>query len=146
MKIVLSLSFFFLSFHMNAQTKPSLNHLALHVVDLEKSTYFYQHIIGLDTIPEPFKDGKHTWFLIGPKSHLHLIEGASGAVNHPKDTHLCFTVSSVEAFVEKLKKNSIEFEDWTGRKNHVMRRVDGVQQIYFRDPDNYWIEINDAKE
>jgi lactoylglutathione lyase len=24
-------------------------------------------------------------------------------------------------------------------------RPDGVRQIYFQDPDGYWIEVNDAK-
>jgi lactoylglutathione lyase len=28
----------------------------------------------------------------------------------------------------------------------ITTRVDGVKQIYFKDPDGYWIEINDAKE
>jgi lactoylglutathione lyase len=28
----------------------------------------------------------------------------------------------------------------------VTNRVDGVKQFYFKDPDAYWLEINDAKE
>jgi catechol 2,3-dioxygenase-like lactoylglutathione lyase family enzyme len=47
--------------------KVSLNHIALYVVDLKISTSFYHDIVGLDTIPEPFHDGRHTWFNIGPK-------------------------------------------------------------------------------
>ena len=49
---------------------PTLNHIALYVTNLKTSTAFYQQIVQLDTIPEPFHDGKHTWFSIGPKSHL----------------------------------------------------------------------------
>jgi lactoylglutathione lyase len=131
---------------MNAQTKPTINHIALYVIDLKKSTYFYHDIIGLDTIPEPFRDGKHTWFSIGPKSHLHLIEGATTTLPHPKNNHLCFTVPAVEEFVKRLAKNQIEFEDLRGTKGAITTRVDGVKQIYFKDPDDYWIEINDAKE
>ena len=80
--------------------KPSvqLNHIAVYVVDLKISTHFYQNIIGLDTIPEPFHDGKHTWFSVGPKSHLHLIEGAESKLVHNKNTHLCFSVASVDSF------------------------------------------------
>jgi lactoylglutathione lyase len=33
-----------------------------------------------------------------------------------------------------------------GEKMAITNRVDGVKQIYFKDPDGYWIEINDAKE
>jgi lactoylglutathione lyase len=131
---------------LSAQTSPRLNHIAFYVVDLKTSTDFYKNIIGLDTIPEPFHDGRHTWFSIGPKSHLHIISGAAVKISHDKNTHLCFTVPSVEAFIPGLKKNNIPYENWAGEKSAVTLRVDGVKQIYFQDPDGYWIEINDAKE
>jgi|SRR5437762_1987029 len=131
---------------LSAQTSPKLNHIAFYVVDLKTSTDFYRNIVGLDTIPEPFHDGRHTWFLIGPKSHLHIISGAVAKTSHDKNTHLCFTVSSVEAFIPALKKNNIQYENWAGEKSAVTLRVDGVKQIYFQDPDGYWLEINDAKE
>lgn len=130
----------------NASPKATLNHIALYVVDLQKSTAFYQDIIGLDTIPEPFHDGKHTWFSIGVKSHLHLIQGALVPLQHPKNTHLCFSVASVADFISVLKKHSIEYENWAREKGAITNRVDGVKQIYFKDPDGYWIEINDAKD
>lgn len=123
-----------------------LNHIALYVTDLDRSTRFYREVVGLDTIANPFNDGKHTWFTIGPKSHLHIIEGASTTVKQDKNSHLCFSVPSVEIFISVLKKNNISFESWTGEKMKVTLRVDGVQQIYFKDPDGYWIEINDAKD
>lgn len=126
--------------------KASLNHIALYVADLKISTAFYKDIIGLDTIPEPFHDGRHTWFSVGPKSHLHIISGAAAKTTHDKNTHLCFSVASVDVFVEMLKRKNIEFENWAGEKMKITNRVDGVKQIYFKDPDGYWVEINDAKE
>ncbi|MCX6316333.1 MAG: VOC family protein [Bacteroidetes bacterium] len=135
-----------LAFRPAMAQKASLNHIALWVVDLKTSTQFYQQIIGLDTIPEPFHDGKHTWFSIGPKSHLHLIQGAPMADDHPKNSHLCFTVASVADFIKVLVQKNIPFENWLGDKNAVTTRVDGVKQIYFKDPDGYWIEVNDAGE
>jgi len=123
-----------------------LNHIAVYVVDLKTSTTFYKDIIGLDTIPEPFHDGRHTWFSVGVKSHLHVISGATAKTGHDKNTHLCFSVSSVPEFIKNLENNKIEYEDWAGTKMKVTNRVDGVKQIYFKDPDGYWIEINDAKE
>jgi len=127
-------------------TKASLNHIALYVYDLKTSTTFYKDIIGLDTIPEPFHDGRHTWFSVGPKSHLHLIEGAKEKTPHDKNSHLCFSVASVDVFVEMLKRKNITYENWAGEKMKITNRVDGVKQIYFPDPDGYWVEINDAKE
>ncbi|MBC7887061.1 MAG: VOC family protein [Ferruginibacter sp.] len=125
--------------------KPALNHIALYVVDLKKSTSFYQQVVQLDTIPEPFHDGRHTWFSIGTNCHLHLIQGAKGFSVHEKHNHLCFTVSSVADFIKILDTHHVAYENLPGQKMQVTKRVDGVNQIYFKDPDGYWIEINDAK-
>lgn len=125
-----------------AQTKPHLNHIALYVADLQTSTRFYQEVIGLDTIPEPFHDGRHTWFSIG-QGHLHVISGATAATEHNKNSHLCFSVKSMPAFIANLQKHKIAYESWAGEKNGITKRVDGIQQIYFKDPDGYWIEVND---
>jgi lactoylglutathione lyase len=131
---------------MSSKPKAALNHIAMYVVDLKKSTTFYQDVIGLDTIPEPFHDGRHTWFSVGPKSHLHVIQGASSVTSHEKNNHLCFSVASVDEFIQNLNKYNVEYENWAGEKKTVTKRVDGVKQIYFKDPDGYWIEVNDAKE
>lgn len=132
---------------INAQTtSPRLNHIAFYVTDLKVSTSFYMDVVGLDTIPEPFHDGHHTWFLIGPKSHLHIIAGARVSLPKEKNTHLCFTVPSVTDFISRLTSHHIAYENWAGEKSTITNRVDGVKQIYFQDPDGYWIEINDAKE
>lgn len=137
--------YLFLPSYMNAQ-KPVFNHLALYVTDLQKSTLFYRDVIGLDTIPEPFHDGKHTWFAIGPTGHLHVIAGAASSTPHAKDNHLCFSVPSVDAFIKQLNKANVPYEDWPGKPQTITTRVDGVKQIYFKDPDGYWIEINDAAQ
>ena len=143
-------SFFFLSIFLSrteAQIKPpKINHIAFSVLDLKRSTDFYTKIIHLDTIPEPFHDGRHTWLAIGDAAHLHLIQNPGPIVVPSKNTHLCFTVSSVNDFIKVLKQNNIVFEDWAGKPDGVTLRVDGVKQIYFKDPDGYWIEINDAKD
>ena len=123
--------------------KPVLNHIAIYVTSLGKSTSFYRQVIGLDTIPEPFHDGKHTWFSVGPNSHLHLIEGASAPVLHPKNTHICFSVPSVEEFIPRLDKAHVEYSNWPGTSKSPTVRADGIKQIYFQDPDGYWIEVND---
>lgn len=128
------------------KAKASLNHLALYVQHLEKSTVFYRDLVGLDTIPEPFHDGKHTWFSVGPKSHLHLIAGSTAPYTGDRNSHICFSVPSVEQFIDRLAKAGIPFINWAGEKGKVTKRVDGVQQIYLQDPDGYWIEVNDARE
>ena len=133
-----------LTFKAPAQMKKAatLNHIAVYIYDLKKSTEFYTNIIGLAVIPEPFHDGKHTWFRIGEHSQLHLIQGAAAVTAHEKNSHLCFSVGSMDEFISVLNKNNIPFENAAGAANAITTRPDGVKQIYFKDPDGYWIEIN----
>lgn len=125
----------FFSLTALAQNKPILNHIAFYVTDLKISTHFYQQVVGLDSIPEPFHDGRHTWFSVGAFGHLHIISGATAKTPHDKNTHLCFSVSSIPDYIANLKKNNVEFENRAGEKNSVTNRVDGVKQLYFKDPD-----------
>jgi lactoylglutathione lyase len=133
-----------------AQNKPEnvpaiLNHIAVYVADLKTATTFYEGVFNLKIIPEPFKDNRHTWFTLGPAGQLHLIQGAKGNEVFDKNGHLCFSVPSVDEFVKKLNAKNISFEDWAGKEKGVTLRVDGVKQIYFKDPDGHWLEVNDAR-
>ena len=123
--------------------KPILNHIAVYVNDLEKSKTFYKDIIGLEMMEEPFKDGKHAWFTLGVQGQLHLISGAKTGLEQVKDRHLCFSVASIDSFISSLAKNKIKYSNWKGDANTPTVRPDGIKQIYFQDPDGYWIEIND---
>jgi lactoylglutathione lyase len=148
-KIGLFLVLFAITFCAYAQSGKStvrFNHVAIFVKDLKVTKAFYENIVGLDTIPEPFHDGKHAWYNLGPGLSLHVIEGATKKRDYYKNQHTCLSVSSVEAFTEVLKKNKVVFEDLKGNKNMISNRVDGVKQIWLQDPDGYWLEINDAKE
>jgi lactoylglutathione lyase len=135
------------AYNASAQTKKPvmLNHIAVYVKDLQVMTEFYRTIVGIDTMPEPFHDGKHTWFPIAAHSQMHLIKGAKEITPHDKNGHLCFTVSSVDEFVKVLIAAKIHYEDWPGKAYSITTRVDGVKQVYFQDPENFWIEINDDK-
>jgi lactoylglutathione lyase len=84
---------------LSAQTMARLNHIAFYVVDLKSVLISIKTLSGLTLSPEPFHDGRHTWFSVGPKSHLHIISGAAAKTSHEKNTHLCFSVASVEAFI-----------------------------------------------
>jgi lactoylglutathione lyase len=134
--------------HAQQKVKPSvtLNHVAVYVVNLQQSVHFYRDVLGLDTMPEPFHDGKHAWFKVGENCHLHVIQGAAEKMIHDKNAHICFSVPSVDTFIEQLNKEKVSFESWGGDKGKYAVRVDGVKQLYLKDPDGYWIEINDAKE
>ena len=120
-----------------------LNHLAIYVHELKRSTDFYENVLMLQKIDEPFKDGRHTWFTLGAERQLHLIQGAEANITRDKNDHLCFSVRSIEDFIANLDRYKIEYTNWPGTAKAPTVRVDGVRQVYFQDPDGHWIEIND---
>jgi len=135
----------YLSVMSQEKKSPWINHMALYVSNLQKSTWFYKEVLGLDSMPEPFHDGRHTWFKVGEHSQLHLIGGATVRREHDKDTHLCFSVPQLADVIARLNKSNVKFENWAGDVGKQTKRVDGVFQIYLQDPDGYWLEINDDK-
>ena len=74
---------------------------------------------------------------------MHIIKGADKPKEYYKNQHTCFSVSDFNGFVEKLAKANIQYENVSGKLNSVTTRIDGVHQIWLRDPDGYWLEIND---
>ncbi len=136
----------FFAIHTNAQqSKAHINHTAIYVVDIQKTGDFYSNIIGLDTVPEPFRDGKHIWYSTGAHTMLHVIAGATAKKDYYKNQHTCFTVPDFNQFIKKLQALNWPYEDVAGNKNAITTRVDGVHQIWLQDPDGYWLEINDDK-
>lgn len=129
----------------NAKPRITIDHVALYVVDLDKEAGFYRDVLQFDTLAEPFHDGKHAWFTIGPGIAMHIIQGAEKPKEYFKNNHLCMSVPSIEAFTKRLKSMKINFEDKEGVSGAITNRVDGVHQIWLKDPEGYWIEVNDAK-
>jgi lactoylglutathione lyase len=125
-------------------TKIKINHIAIHVANLERSKSFYQEVLGLRAIDEPFKDGLHAWYDIGGGASVHLIEELE--LTPPDDisktNHLCFSVQDMDAFIQNLKEKGCAFENWAGNRGEIHVRPDGILQIFFRDPDGYWLEVN----
>ena len=137
------------AFYMKSfsQSKPifKINHAAVFVTDLKRSGDFYTQILNLDTIPEPFHDNKHIWLSIGNGVQLHIIQGAKEPKEYFQNNHLCFSTSDVVAFSKKLDENKIPWFSARGEAYKMTTRVDGAHQVFLKDPDGYWIEVNDAK-
>ncbi len=127
-----------------AQTSPHFDHTTIFVVDLQQSADFWEKVMQLKKIPEPFHDNKHVWFRIGEHNQLHVVAGAKEKSAHDINIHLAFSVPSLTAFMKHLDDMHIKYGDWNGNKS-PQSRPDGVKQIYFQDPDGYWIEVNDDK-
>ena len=130
-----------------AQPKPkfTFNHVAIFVKDLKRTGEFYTEVIRLDTIPEPFHDGKHIWLDIGFGRQMHVIQGADKEKEYFQNNHICFNTADVLGFTKVLEKKSIPWVDGKGNPYKITTRVDGVLQVFLKDPDGYWIEVNNAK-
>jgi lactoylglutathione lyase len=129
----------------NNPNQPVFNHAALCAVNLKKTTAFYTDVLQLKLIPNPFHDTTHSWFKIGQGLALHVIQGNCLTTTHDIAIHLCFSVPSLDAFMQHLDKLHVTYGNWGGEPKKVQKRADGVLQIYFQDPDGNWIEVNDAK-
>lgn len=127
-----------------AQSTTTINHIALYVFDLQKSAGFYKNVMQLEEIPEPFKDGRHAWFRIGPHSQLHIIQGGT-VQEHDINTHLAFSTKSLPKFMAHLDKLNVPYGNWQGAAKQTTARPDGIKQIYLQDPDKFWLEVNDDK-
>jgi lactoylglutathione lyase len=127
-----------------AKQSPELDHTTVYVRDLQKSVEFYEKVIGLEKISEPFKDGRHIWFRIGAHEQLHVVGGATEHVQNGIDVHTAFRVASLPDFMTHLDAMHVNYRNFKG-DGKISARPDGVKQIYFQDPDGYWIEVNDDK-
>ncbi len=130
---------------LNNSNQPVFNHFALCAKNLRKTADFYSSVLQLQKIHHPFNDTLHVWFKIGPGTALHVIQGDCSADRHDIAIHLSYTVPDFGAFVKRLDRLNIKFGNWTGEPKKVQLRADNVRQIYFQDPDGFWIEVNDAK-
>lgn len=121
------------------------DHYSVIVKDADKSAEFYSSILKLKETPHPTLAKGFRWFIINNNSQIHLIQKENPEYKKHKSVHLCLATQNLKDFLVHLKENNITYYDWPGTKNAITVRADGVQQIYFQDPDGYWIEINDAK-
>lgn len=123
----------------------TMDHSSLIVNDLKTSGDFYAEVLQLKEIPHPSNSPGFRWFILHGNSQLHLIYKDTVVMKKHKSMHLCLSTQKLEDFIANLKRHDIPYEDWPGTQNAVTLRADGVKQIYIRDPEGYWIEINDAK-
>lgn len=113
-----------------------LNHIALHVADVEKSCHFYGEIMQLKPIPRPAFDFPGAWFLLGDDQELHLIgerpEPVAGAAS--RGDHWALMIDDMDEWEAYFKEKCVEY---------VPRRTrpDGAFQIYVFDPDGHCLEL-----
>ena len=121
------------------------DHFALEVEDLKSVGDYYAEALQLKEIPHPSEPEGFRWFVIQGNTQLHLIRKESVPEQDRKSEHLCLSTADLQAFIAHLDKLQIPYWDWPGKENAVTDRADGVRQIYIKDPENNWVEINTAQ-
>lgn len=111
-----------------------LNHVAIYVKDVERSSIFYQEVLGLKPLPRPAFDFPGAWFRLGSTQELHLIGNRQEELVFLKRHHFALKVKSAKEAEEELIRKGVSF---TGPK----ARPDGALQIFLQDPDGYFIEL-----
>jgi len=120
----------------------TLNHLSLSVEDLNTSIGFYKDLFDLQEITNRTEIEGIRWLSLGEGKELHLISVLKDSVTINKAVHFAFTTPNFDAFFAKLQNMKLDYSDWTGNSGKINIRADGVKQIYFQDPDGYWLEVN----
>jgi len=122
------------------------NHIALSVKDVNQSATFYKNVLQLQEITNRTKTDGIRWFSLGDNKELHLVSVVKEPVVINKAVHFALNTANFDAFINKLDAMKIDFSDWPGTRNKITLRTDGIKQIYFQDPDGYWIEVNSVSE
>mmetsp|Transcript_7977 Transcript_7977/g.11515 ORF Transcript_7977/g.11515 Transcript_7977/m.11515 type:complete len:577 (-) Transcript_7977:235-1965(-) len=120
-----------------------VNHIAITVSDVTRSTRFYTNVMGFEQIRRPNFYANGAWLTMG-NCELHLIKGAP-VVPGGDDLvvgHLSLDATDIQGLQSKLRSMNIPF-----RKNLAVpsgANADNnmiVEQYFVRDPDGYYVEI-----
>jgi len=112
-----------------------LNHVALHVADVERSAAFYRDVLRLEPIPRPAFSFPGAWFRLGADQELHLIgERTQEVISHNRGNHFALLVDDFDAWEKYLTEHKV---------NSAPRRTrpDGALQLYVIDPDGHYVEL-----
>jgi len=140
------------SHHNTGVTLPmkSFNHIALEVLDVEKSRKFYVEILGFKQVARPPFDSSGYW-LHGYNLSLHLVETTvpllrkkliATRIHHfsfclPRVDHIAFVSDNLNIIREVLDREKVYYKA-------DCLESSGISQIFFFDPDGNVIEISNC--
>lgn len=112
-----------------------LNHVAIHVADVEKSCEFYSKTLRLERMPRPAFDFPGAWFRLGVHQELHIIgQRREPVISHNRGNHFALRADDLRPWVEHFQSLGIELRG-------PVPRPDGATQIFLRDIDGHVIEL-----
>jgi catechol 2,3-dioxygenase-like lactoylglutathione lyase family enzyme len=113
-----------------------LHHVSRQTRNVDVTRSFYVEVLGFQEVSRPPFPFKGAW-LFGAGIQMHLIEEPftppPEQINS-RENHIAFAVDDVEGAAEWLEHHQIAYQ-----RRIVPER--GVNQIFFRDPDGWLIEM-----
>ena len=112
-----------------------LDHVALHVREVERSCKFYREVLRLESIARPAFDFPGAWFRLGEHHELHLIgDRAQPVASHRQGTHFAVATGDLDGWEQHFRQAGFS-------KYLRKQRPDGAGQIFLEDPDGHVIEL-----
>jgi lactoylglutathione lyase len=123
---------------------PAFDHVAINVSNQQRSVDFYAGAFGMREIAAPFPPGGPRWMELAAGISLHIQALAEKPAPPPRSIHFAIAVADLAPVIAFLDAREMLWTDAQGRSGKVQdTRTDKVRQIYVRDPDGYWVEVND---
>src|SRR5437588_3069962 len=113
-----------------------LNHVSIHVNDMEESLRFYIDVFGMERLPSPDFGQPVEWLGLGGQQ-LHLFRRETPA---PEFHHIALDVDDFEATYLKAKELGVLEERSFGAS--VRELPGGAVQMYIRDPAGNLVEVD----
>ncbi|MDZ7719147.1 MAG: VOC family protein [Balneolaceae bacterium] len=123
----------------------TFDHYTIRVKDLDRSADFYKNVLGFTEIKNRTEKPHIRWFSMGEGRELHIARGNSDMIKTHVGVHMALRLTKFDDFLSHLKKYNINQHNSKGISDCITTRADGIRQVYFQDPDGYWIEVNEAE-
>jgi len=115
----------------------SFSHAAVRISDVEKSTSFYEKVLGLKKLPRPDFGFGGAWYGVGTGA-IHLIASENrGRKPDPLGAHIAIEIEDFEEAKNTLREMGIEFLEARGNL--------AGRQLWVVDPDGNTIELRTEK-
>lgn len=110
----------------------------LYYRDLPRAQKWYEDIMGFEMAVD---QGWSKIYKIIDGAYVGLVDGAHGyhKANNIKPVILCLNVEDVDAWLAKLKKNGLEYEELPRESERLKVRV-----FMFKDVEGYTIEVQET--
>ena len=119
-----------------------LHHVAVIVGDLDRSSRFYEGVLGLRQDSRPDLGFPGLFYSLGNGQQLHLMQiddpydGCELPVHGGRDHHFALATNDLESLMVRLDAQSVIYT----------RSRSGRKAVFFRDPDGNAIEAIQSQE